>query len=123
MTNAELAEPEYSKDVIRIIKDNREYVIVGTAHISKQSAELVKLVIENELPDTVCVELDEKRFKALSEKNKWQSLDLKEIIRNKQLSTLLINILLASYQNSSVSKERKETTLKTNHYVTLMVTN
>jgi pheromone shutdown-related protein TraB len=44
------------------------------------------------------VELDEKRYKALLEKNKWQSLDLKEVIRNKQLSTLLINILLGSYQ-------------------------
>jgi pheromone shutdown-related protein TraB len=98
MANGEIAEPEISKDVRRIIKDDREYIIVGTAHISRQSAELVKRVIENELPDNVCVELDEKRYKALSEKNKWESLDLKEVIRNKQLSTLLINILLASYQ-------------------------
>jgi pheromone shutdown-related protein TraB len=98
MTNGELAETEYSKDVRRIKQHDREYIIVGTAHISKESAELVKEVIEGELPDIVCVELDEKRYKALSEKNKWQSLDLKEVIKNKQLSTLLINILLGSYQ-------------------------
>ena len=98
MTNGEFTEPAYSKDVRRIKNEDREYVIVGTAHISKQSAELVKDVIENENPDIVCVELDEKRYEALSEKNKWQSLDLKEVIRSKQLSTLLINILLGSYQ-------------------------
>ncbi len=104
MTHGENTEPEYSKDIRRLVKVDREYVIVGTAHISKQSAELVKEVIEKESPDVVCVELDENRYKALSEKNKWQSLDLKEVIRNKQLSTLLINILLGSYQKKMGEK-------------------
>lgn len=88
----------YSSDVAIVNKDDKQYFIVGTAHISKKSAQLVRNVIENEKPDNVCVELDSQRFKALSEKKKWQSLDLKEVIKNKQLSTLLINILLASYQ-------------------------
>ncbi len=85
-------------DVTRIEVEGKELIIVGTAHISKESAELVKNVIESERPDTVCVELDNQRFKALSENKKWEALDLKEVIRKKQLSTLLINILLASYQ-------------------------
>ena len=88
----------YSEDVRYIKVDEKEIIIVGTAHISKQSADLVKEVIENEMPDTVCIELDEKRYKSLSEKKKWEELDLKELIKQKQLSTLLINILLASYQ-------------------------
>ncbi|MBZ0183242.1 MAG: TraB/GumN family protein [Melioribacteraceae bacterium] len=88
----------YSEDVRYIKVDEKEIIIVGTAHISKQSADLVKEVIENETPDTVCIELDAKRYKSLSEKKKWEELDLKELIKQKQLSTLLINILLASYQ-------------------------
>jgi pheromone shutdown-related protein TraB len=88
----------YSEDVHLINKDGREYIIVGTAHISRQSADLVRQVIENEKPDVVCVELDEKRYKALSEKNRWENLNLKQIIREKQLSTLIINLVLASYQ-------------------------
>jgi len=79
-------------------KDNREFIIVGTAHISRQSADLVREVIEKEKPDVVCVELDEKRMIALSEKNRWENLDIKNIIRQKQLSTLIINLVLASYQ-------------------------
>jgi len=91
-------ENNLSEDVQIINKDGREYIIIGTAHISRQSADLVRQVIENEKPDVVCVELDEKRFKALSEKNRWENLDLKSIIRQKQLSTLIVNLVLSSYQ-------------------------
>lgn len=91
-------EEKYGEDVRVINKDDKQYIIVGTAHISRQSADLVKKVIEEEKPDVVCVELDEKRFKALSEKNRWENLDLRTIIREKQLSTLMINLILASYQ-------------------------
>jgi len=89
---------QYPKDVHYVNKDGREFIIVGTAHISRQSADLVKEVIENEKPDVVCVELDEKRMIALSEKNRWENLDLKSIIRQKQLSTLIVNLVLSSYQ-------------------------
>lgn len=88
----------YSSDVKILNIDSKEYFIVGTAHISKRSADLVREVIENEKPDNVCIELDSQRYQALSEKKKWETLDLKEVIKKKQLSTLLINILLASYQ-------------------------
>jgi pheromone shutdown protein TraB len=93
-------ENKYSEDVRTIKKNGREFIIVGTAHISRQSADLVKEVITNEKPDTVCIELDEKRYKALAEKKRWESLDLKTIIRQKQLSlsTLLVNLVLSSYQ-------------------------
>jgi len=91
-------EAKYSEDVRIINKNGREFIIVGTAHISRQSADLVKEVITNEKPDTVCIELDEKRYKALAEKKRWESLDLKTIIRQKQLSTLLVNLVLSSYQ-------------------------
>ena len=49
----------YSEDVHIIRKDGREFIVVGTAHISRESANLVREVIENEKPNVVCVELDE----------------------------------------------------------------
>lgn len=91
-------ENNHTTDVHRLNKDGREFIIVGTAHISRQSADLVREVIEKEKPDVVCVELDEKRMQALSEKNRWENLDLKNIIRQKQLSTLIVNLVLSSYQ-------------------------
>ncbi len=91
-------ERDYSSDVKIVEVDGRELILVGTAHISKESAMLVREVIEKEQPDTVCVELDQQRYKALSEQRKWENLDLKSLIRQKQLATLMINLLLASYQ-------------------------
>ena len=88
----------YPEKVERLYIDEREIILVGTAHVSKESVELVKRVIASEMPDCVCVELDPKRYKALSGRKRWESLDLKEIIRKKQLSTLLVNLVLSSYQ-------------------------
>ena len=88
----------YPSDVVIINNDDKEIIVIGTAHISKQSANLVQKVIEDEKPDCVCIELDAQRYKALSEKNKWEALDIKTVIREKQLTTLFVNIILSSYQ-------------------------
>jgi len=85
-------------DVQEFLIEGKRIVLVGTAHVSKESTRLVREVIEKEKPDCVCVELDEKRFDALTRRKRWESLNLKEIIRKKQLSTLLANLVLASYQ-------------------------
>jgi pheromone shutdown-related protein TraB len=78
--------------------DGRDFILVGTAHVSKGSTDLVREVIEREKPDHVAVELDAQRYQALTEQQRWESLDIKEIIRKKQLATLIVNLLLAAYQ-------------------------
>ena len=88
----------YSDDVEHLSIGEREIFLVGTAHVSQGSVDLVRRIIAAEKPDCVCVELDDKRYQALSGRKRWESLDLKEIIRKKQLSTLLVNLILASYQ-------------------------
>ena len=87
-----------SEDVEVIEVDGREIVLVGTAHISQESVDLVREVIEKEVPDCVCLELDAQRHEALSQEDRWEQLDLREVIRKRQLATLLANLLLASYQ-------------------------
>ncbi|MDM8528051.1 TraB/GumN family protein [Anaerolineales bacterium HSG24] len=88
----------YPQDVTIIEVDGREFIIIGTAHVSQESAALVRQVISQEQPNCVCVELDPQRYKTLIEKNKWENLNLKEVIRRKQLTTLLVNLLLSAYQ-------------------------
>jgi pheromone shutdown-related protein TraB len=92
------ADRNYPPDVHVLELDGREFILVGTAHVSRESANLVREVIENERPDRVCVELDAQRYEALSHRTRWESLDLKQIIRKKQLAPLIANLLLASYQ-------------------------
>ncbi|MBW2363325.1 MAG: TraB/GumN family protein [Deltaproteobacteria bacterium] len=88
----------WQRDVHRVALGGREFLLVGTAHISRESADLVREVIEAERPDAVCVELDAQRFAALSQKRRFDSLDLKQVIRSRQLAPLIANLLLASYQ-------------------------
>lgn len=87
-----------SPDVHTLTIDQQQIILIGTAHVSRKSVELVEQVISAEQPDQVCVELDAKRYESMAKKKKWQSLNLKEIIRKKQLATLMINLALASYQ-------------------------
>lgn len=78
----------------------RTFVLVGTAHVSRESAELVRSVIESERPDAVAVELDERRYAALSDPQQFERLDLREILRQRQMTTLLLQLVLAGYQRS-----------------------
>jgi pheromone shutdown-related protein TraB len=89
---------DHPSDVHPLEVDGREILLIGTAHVSQESADLVREVIEKERPDCVCVELDAQRYEALSQKNRWENLDLRQVIRNRQLAPLLANLLLASYQ-------------------------
>jgi pheromone shutdown-related protein TraB len=78
--------------------NEKEFILVGTAHVSRESARLVKLVIEEEKPDTVCVELCQSRFQAIQQKDRWQDTDIIKVIREKKSFLLLSNLLLASFQ-------------------------
>lgn len=92
------AAGEYPSEVRILEQDGRRYVLVGTAHVAQASIDLVRRVIEQERPDCVCVELDPRRYEALQKEEAWDQLDLRQVIRQNQLSTLLLNLLLASYQ-------------------------
>ncbi|MBW2592708.1 MAG: TraB/GumN family protein [Deltaproteobacteria bacterium] len=84
--------------------DGREVMILGTAHVSKESADLVKTVIEEEKPDTVCVELCESRFQSIRQKSRWQDMDIIKVIKEKKAFLLLSNLLLASFQKRIAEK-------------------
>jgi pheromone shutdown-related protein TraB len=91
-------EHRESEDIEVLEIDGREFILVGTAHISRESVDLVRTVIEAEKPDCVCIELDAQRYEALSQQKRFEALDLREVIRKQQLAAMLMNLLLASYQ-------------------------
>ena len=76
----------------------RRLFIVGTAHVSAKSVEEVQRVIEEVRPDTVCVELDETRYRALVDESQWRKLDIFQVIRQKKVLFLLVSMALAAYQ-------------------------
>lgn len=87
-----------NENITRLFIDDKEYILIGTAHVSKQSAELVKEVIEAEKPDAVCVELDEQRYQSIRQGNKWKEMDIFKVIKEKKASLLLMNLAISSFQ-------------------------
>jgi pheromone shutdown-related protein TraB len=87
-----------NNNLIHLTFNEKEFVLVGTAHVSKESARLAKAVIEEERPDTVCVELCQSRYQAIRQKDRWQDTDIVRVIREKKSFLLLSNLLLASFQ-------------------------
>lgn len=85
-------------NVYRLTLEDKEIILIGTAHVSRQSAEEVKTVIEQEKPDTVCIELCDSRYKTIMEEDKWKNTDIFKIIKEKKALILLINLVLSSYQ-------------------------
>jgi pheromone shutdown-related protein TraB len=90
--------PGDNENITRLNLDGKEFILVGTAHVSKNSAEQVKEVIEAERPDSVCVELDEQRYQTITEGKKWQDTDIFKIIKEKKATLLLVNLVLSSFQ-------------------------
>lgn len=86
------------ENIKRIELDDKEIILIGTAHVSKQSAEQVKEVVDAEQPDSVCIELDAQRYQSISEGNKWQETDIFKVIKEKKATLLLMNLAISSFQ-------------------------
>lgn len=86
------------RDISRVDVDGKEVILIGTAHISQQSVETVLQTLAAENPDTVCVELDAQRYKALREKTNWEEIDLVQIIKRKQTTFLVSRLALMAFQ-------------------------
>jgi len=73
-----------SKNIHILKKGEKEILLVGTAHVSKDSAQEVKELIEQEKPDSVCVELCSARYNSINDRNKWKNMDIITIINKKR---------------------------------------
>jgi len=90
--------------VHRLNADGREVILVGTAHVSRESVRLVEEVIRAETPDAVCVELCAARHQALRQKDRWQNMDIVKVVKEKKAFLLLSNLLLAAFQKRIARK-------------------
>jgi pheromone shutdown-related protein TraB len=95
---------EETANITRLNVEGKEIILIGTAHVSKQSAEQVKEVIELERPDSVCIELDEQRYQSITEGDKWRDMDIFKVIKERKAAVLLVNLALSSFQKRMASQ-------------------
>lgn len=72
-------------------------VLVGTAHVSRQSVEDVRAAIAAVRPDTVAVELCPSRYEGMVNKERWRQTNLFDIIRRGKAMLLLAQLVLQSF--------------------------
>ena len=76
----------------------RKIVLIGTAHVSKESIAEVKNEIESLKPDCVAVELDEKRYNSMMDPESWKNLDIVKVLKRREGFLMLANLVLSSFQ-------------------------
>ncbi len=94
----EHGEVPQEQPVRRINRDGVEYTLLGTAHVSRASAEAVKEMAGSGEYDAIAVELCQARYDALTAERKWTDLDLYRIVREGKAGLVMANLALSAYQ-------------------------
>jgi len=84
--------------VARVRRGDDEVVLLGTAHVSRASAEAVRSMLEQEPFDAVAVELCESRFRSLRNPEAFRELDLFQVIRQGKAGLVAANLALSAFQ-------------------------
>jgi pheromone shutdown-related protein TraB len=92
----EITEVEQNVDLLEA--DGRSFYLVGTAHVSKSSAELVEKTIRERKPDTVCLELCDSRYETLTNPEKWKQTDIYSVIKSGRAYVLMAQLALSTFQ-------------------------
>lgn len=92
----EITEIEQNVDLIE--SGGRSFYIVGTAHVSQNSADLVEKTIRERNPDTVCLELCKSRHEALANPERWKQTDIFSVIKSGRAYVLMAQLALATFQ-------------------------
>ena len=79
-------------------RDGVRYTILGTAHVSKTSAEAVKYLIESRQFDAVAIELDVARHSALTDPDRWGKMDLFKVLKEGKAGMMAANLALGAFQ-------------------------
>jgi len=85
-------------EITKVKVKDKEIILLGTAHVSKKSVELVKESIKKEKPDVVAVELDKERYNALMNKKRWDETEITKVIKSGKTNLFLMQLLLTNFQ-------------------------
>ena len=80
------------------VKVNDNIILIGTAHISKESVEEVKDAIEKYKPNIVAVELCQRRYDAITKKDQWEKTPVTKLLKSNNAYLMLAQTFLSSIQ-------------------------
>ncbi len=90
--------PAAEQPLSHIERDGIHYTLIGTAHVSRASADAVQTMASSGDYDAIAVELCPARYDALTAERKWTDLDLYKIVREGKAGLVMANLALSAYQ-------------------------
>ncbi len=97
-TEAELRALAGDQPLEFVTQGGVHYTLLGTAHVSKSSAEAVTNMIEGGSFDAVAIELDAGRYRALTDPDAYSKMDLFKVLREGKAAMLAVNLALSAFQ-------------------------
>jgi pheromone shutdown-related protein TraB len=79
-------------------REGVRYTLLGTAHVSRASVDAVEAAVATGRYDTIAVELDAQRHRAMTDPDALSKLDLFQILREGKTGLVAANLALAAYQ-------------------------
>lgn len=82
----------------RVQRDGVEYVVLGTAHVSRSSVEAVQALLANETFNAIAVELCESRAQGMRDPETFKQMDLFRVIREGKAGMVAASLVLSTFQ-------------------------
>ncbi|HJP98891.1 MAG TPA: TraB/GumN family protein [Rhodanobacteraceae bacterium] len=91
-------DPLREQPVKRVTRDGIEFVLLGTAHVSRASVDAVKALVDRERFDAIAIELCESRARGIRDPEALANMDLFQVIRTGKAGMVFASLALASFQ-------------------------
>lgn len=82
----------------RVTRDGIDYVILGTAHVSRSSVDAVHALLDSEHFDAVAVELCTSRAQSMRDPEAFKQMDLFRVIREGKAGMVAASLVLSTFQ-------------------------
>lgn len=93
-----MSETVEQEPLVEVQIGNSRVTLLGTAHVSRASADKVRQLLDSDAYDAVAVELCPSRYHAILDPDALSRMDLFKVIREGKVSMVAANLALGAYQ-------------------------
>ncbi|HEX5306485.1 MAG TPA: TraB/GumN family protein [Dyella sp.] len=88
----------HGQPIEHVQRDGVDYVLLGTAHVSRASVDAVNAMLAHERFDAVAIELCESRAQGMRDPDAFRQTDLFQVIRQGKAGMVAASLVLSSFQ-------------------------
>ena len=93
-----MTETDTQEPLLQMRINDTDVSVLGTAHVSRKSAETVTELLNNGEYSDVAIELCDSRFQNLQKPNNFAEMDLFQVIRDGKAPMVMASLALSSFQ-------------------------